>query len=244
MKLNKLIIGALIAFGVVVTGGQTVHAALTIESDDGVYYSDRNTVALYGDPELTQPLHKNLDPKINAWKTFKMALDANGKKVAVDLGGSQWVKVVQYTPERLEVIRNYSAENGMYKEYFSGGRALMVYSDPYLTKAIGTLDPKISHWRITGVSNVDQSDYYGFSFDLGDNQWVGKLTSTTEPIYNAFYFMTGTPLYDQNGSPTTILKNDQHYTYKVLEAKLLNNQIAVRIGDNNQWAYYNSGTPY
>ena len=238
MKLKKLWLGLAIALGVVLAGQQQTQAATNVVPEESTYFTNGQSVAIFSDPELQNNTGRTLDPNITAWKSFNYAVTDNGTVTAIDLGGGQWV---QYSPDKsFKVIP--TKNTGYLLEYFSAYRAIPVYSDPNLTHQIGSLDPNIADWAITKQGIIDQSDAV-FSFDLGDNQWVGSTYYSAE-IASKYFFGTGTTLYNQDGQPVATLNNPAHDTYKIFETRLINGQIAVRLGDNNQWAYYDSGTPY
>ncbi|GAF42031.1 hypothetical protein FC83_GL002154 [Agrilactobacillus composti DSM 18527 = JCM 14202] len=234
-KAGVLIVGLLLGvLTVVLAPSNVVQADKTnIETRDSIFFSKNVPVTLYSDPETKQPTGKTLSTAVDAWKVFQIAY--NGEYLmSYNLGDNQWVKAADDRPESLGVMSN----DGYFKEFYSNGKAVTVYSDPYLTKAIGKLDPTISHWAV--IRNSVPRGYF-YSFDLGDNQWVGP-SENTRIILDSYFFRADTPLYNSEGKRTQAI-NNANYTYKIFDVKTIQGGIYVKLGSDDQWALYDAGTP-
>ncbi len=209
---------------------------LTIKDTSTLFTTKNQPAPIYADPETTQATGKTLSTAVDTWKVFQTAYDGN-YIVAYNLGGNQWVKITDGRPNSLS-----ANPNRIFREFYSNGEATTVYSDPYLTQPSGKLDPSISHWAITRVSNPTQADGT-YSFDLGDNQWVG-LSDKTRVIEDNYYFQPGTPLYNENGQQTQTIDNPKHYNYQIFDVTTINGGIYVKLGSDDQWALYDAGSPY
>ncbi|GAF41782.1 hypothetical protein FC83_GL002717 [Agrilactobacillus composti DSM 18527 = JCM 14202] len=218
------------------SSGITKADKLTIKDIDTTFTSKNQPISIYSDPETTQNTGRTLNIDVNTWRTFQAAYNGN-YATAFNLGGSQWVKASDSRPNELNVN-----PNGSFREFYSNGEATTIYSDPYLTQAIGKLDPSISHWEIIRVSNPTQADGT-YSFDLGNNQWVGT-TENARAINQTLFFQTGTKLFNSAGQATQTIDNPQHFTYQIFDVKTINDGIYVNLGNDSQWALFDSGTPY
>lgn len=68
---------------------EDVKVSNTVSGD--ALYSNYKAATIYSDPAATKPL-RTLSTSYNEWSAFKVSKDNNGKVIAYDLGGGQWVK--------------------------------------------------------------------------------------------------------------------------------------------------------
>lgn len=224
MKLKKLWLGLTIILGTLVIGGQQVNAEI-IHSDLGdVFLSGYQPIKIYADPETTQPTGATLSTEFNKWRVVRSYLKDN-HIYAEDLGHNQWVK----SSDIRVIFPPYTS----YVYVDSANKAVPIYDDAVFTKQIATLDPKIRTWKINRVATPSHTGM-DLAYDLGNNQWV--KASDVIAILSTGFFQAGTALYNTDGIQMGTLQAS--LTYSIFESKMINGNIYVRLGTDEQWVLY------
>lgn len=227
-KMIGVIAGLLILIGIALPGQAK---ADNISAINEVFNSGFYEQTIYSDPGLTTPTGKTLNPKINQWRIFNMNTVDN-KILSYDLGGGQWVSPIEFTSDVHGSIFSVL-------EVFSSSNNIKLFSDPItMSHSTGYLNNDIHEWKVNRIGYVVNSIS---RVDLGSNQWayVGSNTGLTL-IRNTYYFDGGTQLTDEYGNPTQTIS--ALGSYRVFGAKMINGNICIRLGNNQQWAKMSNGT--
>ncbi|UQS82244.1 hypothetical protein MOO45_00690 [Bombilactobacillus folatiphilus] len=237
MKLNKILFSAMVSFGILCTGAQTVSAAQVISPRSKVYYSNGQTTTIYSDPNLTQTTGKTLDRNVDQWEIFGEAINDAGQRTAVNLGGNQWISTCD-APKYHDIAEG----SYVFNEAFSNYRPIQLYSDPQLTQPIGKLSTQYADWRINQVDFVDQSEAI-YSIDVGNNQWA-SVEAFDYLLPQVVCVQPGTQLCDQLGHSTgKIIQNVTNMMYSTYGVKSIDGQLYVRLGSDQQWVLAQKVSP-
>ena len=211
-----------------VLGSQQVYAATSIESYDGIYYSGGDPMEIYSDPELTKATGQKLATNISKWRIFQVVVNEAGQSIAANLGSNQWVVILLHKPTYNEVVNN----SYIFKEDFSGGKRIQLYSDPNLTKPLRKLNSDISDWAIIRTNFMNQSEKI-YSFDLGHNEWA-SIEAFPYILPKWVRVDPENTLVDANGA-TTGRVADTNLTYATFGVKYINGKIFINLGSDQQW---------
>ncbi|WP_416353450.1 hypothetical protein ACNAN0_12355 [Agrilactobacillus fermenti] len=234
MKLSKRFMGLFVALGALIIGTQPVNAAvendLTIQPATNIIFSSGNQpTPIYSDPETNVATKQHLNTGISEWKVIREAR-IQDHIVAQDLGDNQWVKTA-------DGVNLSLGQPTRFLEVFSAAKPVPIYSDALGLNKIGELNPSISEWRILRVA-YGSGTYSTRAIELGQNQWV--LFKDVTLINDSYYFKAGEPLYDRLGH--TIGAITATMNYKIFGALTINGETYVKLGTNNQWVKYRSGS--
>ncbi|WP_416353736.1 hypothetical protein ACNAN0_02125 [Agrilactobacillus fermenti] len=227
--------------GLLIFNNQSVKAAVTVHDDSSinVVSSGGYPAPIYSDPQCTQPTGQTLNTTISEWRVNHIAYDDSNNQntfQSFDLGTNQWVKIgdVFYTIDPNSPENSYGYHDIL--EAFSSGKKIPIYNNPQLSKITGYLDPNISEWAVTGDATTGPDKSIG-RLNLGQNQWIDASQVVT--IYNSYIFNAGTPLYNESGVQTgtlSTINGSSILYYRAFGAKIINGEIHIRLGTNNQWA--------
>lgn len=139
-----------------------VDGALTESNADGVVYINKaDGATIYSDQATTKATDKTLD-NTTAWKFHSVVKDVNGKTVAYNLGGKQYVKASEVSTSPVK------AQAGVFTVNYPANStwSIAVYnSDLKVQKLI----PAKSTWATFGTKTLKDGKSY---YNLGGNQWV------------------------------------------------------------------------
>lgn len=234
--LGVIAAGLLILLGSTIFSGNEVKADVTItppSTDNQIVNTDGYPAEIFSDTYCKHSTGKFLSNAISEWRVTQVSYyGGNFSQVfAYDLGNNQWIR----GQEAFSKIQAMTPSNPYgIREAYSNGERAAIYDFPQLTtKLLGRLDPKISHWAVTGYafSGGDTANNIT-SVDLGNNQWVDR--TSVHLIYELYHFDAGTPLFNQNGQPTSTIATTGNY--QVFDVATIGQGIYIKLGDNNQWA--------
>lgn len=204
-----------------------------------VYIKSGVTAQLYSDKATTQAISgRTLDPN-SAWQSPAVVTDANGKVVAYNLGGNQYVKAsdVDTTPDD-----NISYQVKTQTIYVGNKSGATVYSDPSATKAISGRDNLgyASAW-------ISYKEVYSngklVAYNLGGNQYIkADDAATTKPSSDQGQAVSGVFTISVPNHPTwkTAFYDDSLQTKGLLSAGSKWKVFAIKtFSDGNK--YYNLG---
>lgn len=227
MKLKKLWLGLAVALGIVLTGQQQAQAATNIVPSNDTYFSNNQALPIYSDSELHHNTGEKLSTAIADWQVFQTVINEAGQRIAVNLGTDQWVSTFT-KPTYVEALDG----SYIFKEAFSGGQAIQLYSDSALTKPLRKLDTHVSNWAITHFSFRNQADIV-YSIDLGNNEWA-SIEAFSYVLPKLVRVNPNNNLVNEDGIITGHVA-DTGMSYKTFGVKYINGEIFVNLGDNNQW---------
>lgn len=217
----------------------TPSALTQTEKKQVIYIKSAVTAQLYSDKATTQAISGRTLESNSAWQSPAEVTDANGKVVAYNLGGSQYVKAsdVELNPQD-----NVSYQVKTQTIYISNQSGAQLYSDPTVTKVISGRDnlAYASAW-------ISPKEVYNhgelIAYNLGGNQYV-KIAdaTTTKPAGDQGQAVSGVFTISVPNHPTwgTAFYNDSLQAKGILPAASKWRVFSIKtLSDGKQ--YYNLG---
>ncbi|WP_416353737.1 hypothetical protein ACNAN0_02130 [Agrilactobacillus fermenti] len=242
VSMGLFVLVSILFLGIICFKTAPVKAAVTVtqpSANNQIVDTDGYPAEIFSDPYCKQSTGKFLNTTISEWRVTQESYygDNFSQVFSYNLGNNQWIR----GQEAFNKVQSMTPDNpyGILEAY-SNNEVIALYGVPQLTwKFLGRLDPKISHWAVTGYAfnGGDTADDIT-SIDLGNNQWVNR--DSVHLIYKLYHFDAGTPLFNQNGQPTSTIATTGNY--KVFDVTTIGSNIYIKLGSDNQWAAFTQTT--